>query len=174
MSHTPSSSSEPSILLPVLAIVFFVVFWPLGVILSIVAIVKFQGAKGTTAKTLSIIALVLNVVLAVPMCGIVAAIAIPNFVKFQCRSKQSEAKGNLKALFVAEASHHGEADSYSSDLSTIGFTPRGERIRYEYVVVEAGKDSFRAEARGTSEMAGDLWVIDQENTLKNVDNVCAR
>ena len=32
------------------------------------------------------------------MRPLLAAIAFPNFVKFQCRSKQSESKGNLKAV----------------------------------------------------------------------------
>lgn len=172
MSQHQSSSTEPSILLPVMALVFFVLFWPIGVILSIVAIVKYQGAKGTTARTLAIVALVMNVLLPIPMCGVLAAIAVPNFVKFQCRSKQSEAKGNLKALFVAEEVHRAEVDAYDDDVATIGFTPRGEQLRYTYTIVEATKDTFRAEARGTGEMSGDLWVIDQDNAVVNVKNVC--
>jgi type IV pilus assembly protein PilA len=172
MNQHQSSSAEPSILLPIMALVFFVLFWPIGVILSIVAIVKYQGAKGTTARTLAIVALVVNVLLPIPVCGVVAAIAVPNFVKFQCRSKQSEAKGNLKALYVAEESHRAEVDAYDGDVATIGFTPRGEKLRYTYTILEATKDSFRAEARGTGEMAGDVWVIDHHNQLVNVENVC--
>ncbi len=32
--------------------------------------------------------------------GLLASIAIPNFIKFQARSKQSEAKANLKAIYT--------------------------------------------------------------------------
>jgi type IV pilus assembly protein PilA len=167
-----SSSSEPSILLPVLAIVFFLLFWPLGVILSIVSIVKYGSAKGTTAKTLAIIALVMNVVLAVPMVGCLAAIAIPNFVKFQCRSKQAEARGNLRALAVAQQAHKSEKDTFASDLAAIQFTPVGEKLRYTYKVVEATKDGFRAEATGTGDMEGDRWVINEQNALESLESRC--
>jgi type IV pilus assembly protein PilA len=171
-NSAPSSSSEPSILLPVLAIVFFVLFWPIGLILSIVSIVKFGSAKGTTAKTLAIIAMVMNVALAVPLVGCLAAIAIPNFVKFQCRSKQSEAKGNLKALAVAQMSHQAEKEAFSTDLTAIGFTPFGTKVRYTYSVVEATKDTFRAEATGIDEMAGDRWVITEKMALENLESRC--
>jgi type IV pilus assembly protein PilA len=67
----------------------------------------------------------------VAIIGILAAIAIPNFIKFQARSKQSEAKTNLKAMFQAEKSYFAERDTYSQDMQTIGFIPeRGNRYAY--------------------------------------------
>jgi type IV pilus assembly protein PilA len=56
-----------------------------------------------------------------------AAIATPKFVGFQCRSKQSEAKGNLKALYVAEEAYRESTKTYSGDLARIGFSARGGR-----------------------------------------------
>ena len=50
----------------------------------------------------------------VAIIGILAAIAIPNFIKFQARSKQSEAKSNSKAMFTAEKAFFAEKDRYSS------------------------------------------------------------
>jgi type IV pilus assembly protein PilA len=174
MSNTTPNSAEPPITLPVLALVFFVVFWPIGFVLAIVSIVKFQSARGTTARTLAIVALVMNILLPIPMCGILAAIAVPNFVKFQCRSKQSEAKGNLKALYVAEESSRADVDTYSTDPRAIEFTPRGQKLRYTYTILSATKDAFSAEARGTGDMDGDLWTIDEKNALTNVSNSCER
>jgi type IV pilus assembly protein PilA len=72
-----------------------------------------------------------ELMIVVAIIGILAAIAIPNFIKFQARSKQSEAKTNLKALFQAEKSYFAERDTYSNDMQTIGFIPeRGNRYAY--------------------------------------------
>lgn len=174
MSNTTANSAEPPITLPVLALVFFLLFWPIGMVLAIVSIVKFQSARGSTARTLAIVALVMNILLPIPMCGILAAIAVPNFVKFQCRSKQSEAKGNLKALHVAEESNRAEFDTYSTDPTAIQFTPRGQKIRYTYTILSATNEAFSAEARGTGEMNGDVWTITEKNDLTNISNSCQR
>ena len=39
-----------------------------------------------------------ELMIVVAIIGILAAIAVPNFIRFQARSKQAEAKANLKAL----------------------------------------------------------------------------
>jgi len=73
----------------------------------------------------------IELMIVVAIIGILAALAIPNFIKFQARAKQSEAKANLKALFTAERSFYQEHDTYSSCIRTIGFTPeRGNRYHY--------------------------------------------
>jgi type IV pilus assembly protein PilA len=73
----------------------------------------------------------IELMIVVAIIGILAAIAIPNFIKFQARSKQSEAKTNLKALYTAERSYYQEKDTYSSFMSTVGFAPeRGNRYYY--------------------------------------------
>ncbi len=73
----------------------------------------------------------IELMIVVAIIGILAAIAIPNFVKFQARSKQSECKSNLKALFTAERAYYQEKDVYSSCVRKIGFSPeRGNRYSY--------------------------------------------
>jgi type IV pilus assembly protein PilA len=44
----------------------------------------------------------IELMIVVAIIGILAAIAIPDFLKFQARSKQSEAKVNLKSLWTAQ------------------------------------------------------------------------
>jgi type IV pilus assembly protein PilA len=73
----------------------------------------------------------IELMIVVAIIGILAAIAIPNFVKFQARSKQAEARTNLKGIFTAEKSYFADKDGYSSDFQAIGFVPeRGNRYAY--------------------------------------------
>lgn len=67
----------------------------------------------------------------VGVIGILAAIAVPNFLKFQCKSLQAEAKTNLRGLYIAEKSFHAEYGYYTSDLNAINWQPFS-RPRYIY------------------------------------------
>src|SRR5262245_28593339 len=64
-----------------------------------------------------------ELMIVVAIIGSLAAIAIPNFIKFQARSKQSEAKANLKASFTAMKAYFQEKDQYSTLVQQIGFIP---------------------------------------------------
>lgn len=122
-------------------------------------------AKGFTLIELMIV---------VAIIGILAAIAVPNFVKFQCRSKQSEAKTNLKAIYGAQESYRAEHDTYTDNQTQMGFAVKGDKFRYGYVVSGSGTDAFTATATGVAgkDMNGDIWTINQDNNLANGTNVC--
>ncbi|TMA92355.1 MAG: prepilin-type N-terminal cleavage/methylation domain-containing protein [Deltaproteobacteria bacterium] len=79
----------------------------------------------------------IELLIAVAIIGILAAIGIPNFSRFQARSKQSEAKTNLKALFAAEKGFMLEKDRYSSLVGEIGFSPERNN-RYAYYLASGG------------------------------------
>lgn len=67
----------------------------------------------------------------VAIIGILAAIAVPNFTKFQARAKQSEAKTTLRGYFTAQGNFFSEYDQFTSVLSRLGFSPeRGNRYAY--------------------------------------------
>lgn len=69
--------------------------------------------------------------LAVPCVGGMAAIAIPNFIRFQARAKQTEAKAQLKSLYLAQRSHFSEHQAYATTLGPLGSSPdRGNRFAY--------------------------------------------
>ena len=73
----------------------------------------------------------IELMIVVAIIGILAAIAIPNFIKFQARSKQSEAKANLKAMFTAEKAFFHEKDRFSTLVGEVGFSPERNN-RYAY------------------------------------------
>jgi hypothetical protein len=91
----------------------------------------------------------------------------------RCRAKQSEAKGNLKALYVTMESDRAEssADVYSVPVEWL---PRASKQRYRYFVsLGAEGRSFVAIAIGAhDDVRGDLWFIDDEGTLTNTQNAC--
>jgi len=101
-----------------------------GFVLGLVALLKLKGTQ-LGGMGLAIAALVVSVVIVVPQIGITAAIAIPNFIKFQARSKQAECRANLKALYAAQKSLYAERSEYSGDPEVVGFSPSSPQ-RYSY------------------------------------------
>lgn len=128
----------------------------------------------------------IELMIVVAIIGILAAIAVPNFVKFQCRSKQSEAKTNLKSMYVAQEAYRAEFDEYvvvaacgangtvcGSTATTggqIGWSPKGTKVRYQYeaaVAGAAGTPTFLGKATGSGDVNGDEWTVNQENQIQN-------
>ena len=54
----------------------------------------------------------IELMIVVAIIGILAAIAIPNFLSYQLRAKRAEAPTNLKAIKVGQESYRGEYDTY--------------------------------------------------------------
>ncbi|MBS0156931.1 MAG: prepilin-type N-terminal cleavage/methylation domain-containing protein [Nitrospira sp.] len=77
----------------------------------------------------------IELMIVVAIIGILAAIAIPNFVAYQAKSKQSEAKVSLGAIFTSAVAYQAESQnpqSYSPpSISNIGWQPSGTP-RYSY------------------------------------------
>ena len=67
----------------------------------------------------------------VAIIGILAAIAVPNYQRFTAKSKQSEAKANLSAIYSAERAFFSEWQTYQPGFSAIGYQPSGS-LRYTH------------------------------------------
>ncbi|HEY8212218.1 MAG TPA: prepilin-type N-terminal cleavage/methylation domain-containing protein [Myxococcaceae bacterium] len=85
------------------------------------AIPRFRGRGFTLIELMIVVAII----------GILAAIAIPNFIRFQARSKQSEVKASLKAYWVAQRAYFADHEEYTANIYSVGFQPeRGNRYAY--------------------------------------------
>ncbi|MBX3022022.1 MAG: prepilin-type N-terminal cleavage/methylation domain-containing protein [Bdellovibrionales bacterium] len=67
----------------------------------------------------------------VAIIGILAAIAVPNYQRFTAKSKQSEAKSNLSAVYSAERAFFAEWQAYNAGFGAIGYQPTGT-LRYNH------------------------------------------
>lgn len=126
----------------------------------------------------------IELMIVVAIIGILAAIAIPNFLSFQAKAKQSEAKSNLGAIHTSEVAYFGENNSYSNDFSAIGFTISGASPKYNYSLggtaigaalgtctqastVGTSSTGFTAGATGNidSDATCDQWIINDAKNL---------
>lgn len=79
----------------------------------------------------------IELLVALAILGLLAALAIPTFRKLQAKAHHAETKSNLSRVFMAEAAYFAEAERYGS-FSEIGFALQGASNRYSYRSPAAG------------------------------------
>jgi type IV pilus assembly protein PilA len=116
----------------------------------------------------------IELMIVVAIIGILAAIAIPNFLRFQLRAKSSEGKTNLAAIRTAEESYFSEFGTYVAaapwpaaplttkqvwvvpavGFDTMGWSPEGE-VYFEYEVAAAAPPAAEFLATAVGDLDGD-------------------
>ena len=128
--------------------------------------------RGNNSKGFTLIELMI----VVAIIGILAAIAIPNFLTYQCKSRQSEAKTNLGGIRVSQEAYFAEYDRYTGVWSNLGFAVKGTQ-RYTYDITGSDADSFSAIASGVSgNVLNDQWTMTGDKTsldMWNNANACS-
>lgn len=133
----------------------------------------------------------IELMIVVAIIGILAAIAIPNFMRFQAKSKQAEAKTNLGSIGTTAEAYRAEKDTYNATWNDLGWQPQGTtKYGYGYNTAEytgtnanisfdpesqataAAATTFLATAEGNvdTDAGEDCWTYDQTRTLLNPTN----
>lgn len=114
----------------------------------------------------------IELMIVVAIIGILAAIAIPNFMSYQCKAKQAEAKSVLGNLRTLQEAYFAEYDSYAANTAKLGFhTPSGTP-RYTFATV-GDADGFTGTATAKDDVgldgsgSNDVWTIDEDGNLSN-------
>lgn len=126
---------------------------------------KFKGSKGFSLIELMIV---------VGIIGILAALAVPQFSKFQARARQTEAKTNLATIYTLNQAYYNDNNAYGSvttygkiiastgctcPINNIGFatvpctastTSNTTCPRYNYVVAGAAATFLATASSGTN------------------------
>ncbi len=82
----------------------------------------------------------IELMIVVAIIGILAAIAVPNFQRFQAKARQSEARSALSGIYTAEKAFQAEWNQYFEDFRNIGYRPEG-LFRYEHGFTGGGPNS---------------------------------
>jgi type IV pilus assembly protein PilA len=121
-----------------------------------------------------------ELMIVVAIIGVLAAIAIPNFLEFRLKAKTAEAKANLGAIKDVEVAYLAENDvyltgqdwtptlgadrgvkvawNYNTRFSILGYSPEG-MVFYEYRLEPVGSTTsadFTVRARGDLDNDG-FW-----------------
>jgi len=70
----------------------------------------------------------IELMIVVAIIGILAAIAIPNFLRFQLRARSSEGKTNLAAIRTAEEGYNAEFGTYLDAAPNPGVQPTSAKV----------------------------------------------
>jgi type IV pilus assembly protein PilA len=119
----------------------------------------------------------IELMIVVAIIGILAAIAIPNFMNYQCKARQTEAKTALGTVRTLQEAYIAEYSGYGSTAGNIGFQMKGQS-KYDdptmaLATVTSTNDSFTATIVGNDNMLGDTWTITHNGVLTNTHNTCS-
>lgn len=141
---------------------------------------------------------IIELMIVVAIIAFLATISIPKYFNYYAKAKRAEVSMNLASLHTAQQAYYAENGSYSNVLigkNGIGWQPQGNNFYYTYgfnfpgakegVNFFVGKLGAKKETLGTTNAdkkgfivaaAGDvtgkekidLWQIDQDRNLKNI------
>ena len=107
--------------------------------------------------------------------GILILLALPSFMPLISKTKQIEAKLQLKHILQLEKSYYFMNSKYSGNFNDIGYEPSkmvsdGGNANYKIEISDASNNGFVATATSTTDFDNDgvfnVWQMDQNEQLK--------
>ena len=152
-----------------------------GIVLAIIALARIGREPQLPGRGRAIAAIVIGVGIIPLQLGFLTAIAIPNFIRMQARSKQGECKLTLRELWRDQQTYRAANGQYATRFADLHFQVRpGNRYAYllsesELVPVDpryrtdfdpvAEVRSFGVGVKGDAFVAACVGNIDNDRTL---------
>lgn len=104
---------------------------------------------------------------------VLAKAFLQNMERFQCRSRQAEAKLVLRTVGVFQRMFHEEHKRHAKTLEELGpaALPEGPPRHYD-ITLSVDKQHVTATAKGKDVMAGDVWMAVDSGAPENVSDLC--
>lgn len=118
-----------------------------------------------------------EVLVVLVIIGILLLLALPNLMPLISKAKSTEAQLQLSHIYNSQTTYRYMYSKYSSDLSEIDFeAPKtvneNGRANYQYEILAATNNSFKARATAITDFDGDgvfnVWEIDENGAPKQI------
>jgi type IV pilus assembly protein PilA len=104
-----------------------------------------------------------ELMIVVAIIAILAVVAIPNYITYQNRSRQSEARVLLSGVWASEVAFFAENTRYAGTFNEISFRPASEPKYYKnwYLNISANRFHFTASCSADLDHDGrsDYWMV---------------
>ena len=107
--------------------------------------------------------------------GVLVLLALPRLMPVVTKAKTTEAKLNLKQVYMLEKSYKFEYDKFSNNLNEISFEQEklitdGGNARYTITITNADLSTFKATATSVVDFDNDgnfnVWEVDETGNIK--------
>lgn len=118
-----------------------------------------------------------EVLIVLAIIGILLLLALPNLMPLISKTKSIEAQIQLAHLYNSQSTYRYMHSKYATDMMELDFeapltVKENGKSNYNYQILQAGNDSFKARATAVTDFDGDgifnVWEIDENGSPKQL------